>query len=332
VQDPGGRFRLEDVPPGDGRVAVRAVGFKEDNQRVSDIEPGETVRDMVFRLDVAVGIRGRVENTSGAAVAGAMVFRERLPSETMRERAAVARSDSTGRFLYETNEAGLMNLIVWHVGYAPAAVSVVPEYGTQTEYTVVLGDGATVQGKVWVGREAAPGLMVRFEPQFDDFGYHEVTQTQLDGSYRLAGLPSCDATVTVTMEGATPDAMREKHWSGFLDEGQTVMADFQFAPANSAVRGKVTFQGKAPARATLSLLVFTSSGEEGRRTDVNRDGTYRFDDVPAGPVSLTVDAEDDAGRLGFDEERFRLEEGEIKEVDFELNVLPVVGTGRLRSD
>jgi len=103
------------------------------------------------------------------------------------------------------------------------------------------------------------------------------------------------------------------------------MEDFEFSPADSVIEGVVTFDGKTPEHATLSLLVYTSAGEEGRRAKVGRDGTYRFEAVPAGPVSLTVDAEDADGRLGFDEERFRLGEGEVRKLDFGLTTLPGIG-------
>ncbi len=325
VQDADGRFRLEGIAPGQGMVVVRAVGFGPGSEAIAEVRKGETVTGVVIHLEPVAVIEGTVTDTRGRRVPDALVFLDRLPAKRARVRRAVARSDGDGKFRYEPRAPSPLNLVVWHEDYAPTTTAALPEPGSPTQCPVVLGEGATVEGKVWRGREAAIGQRVEFMPQFDDLGFSQSTQTGADGSYHLTKLPSCDAAVLVTLAGESAQGTRTKQWNGVLNDGQVVMADFEFAPADSIIEGTVLLDGKVPERATLSLLIYTAAGEEGRYTEMDSDGSYRFEAVPMGPVSLTVDAEDAEGRLGFDETRFQIGEGEVRQTDFNLHLIKGMG-------
>ncbi|HOZ49758.1 MAG TPA: carboxypeptidase-like regulatory domain-containing protein [Candidatus Hydrogenedentes bacterium] len=325
VEDAEGRFRLDQVPPGRGLVIVRAIGFKVGSAPVADIGAGQVVTDVVVQMTPVTLVRGLVKSARGGCVADALVFREVLPPESSRERQAVARSNDAGEFFYEPKMGGAMKLVVWHPNFAPAVSSVTPVPDETTECVVLLGDGATVEGRAWQGMNALVGLQVTMKPQFDDFGFEASAETDASGRFRIVKLPSCDATVSVILPGASEEGQRTKQWNGFLENGQTALVDFEFPVATSVVYGSVTYNGEMPERASLSLLVYSEAGEEGRFVEMAADGTFHFDAVPAGPASLTCEAEDNDGHLGFDEERFLLHEGEQREV--RLNALAVETLG-----
>ena len=339
VEDAEGRFRLENVPAGRGVLAVRAEGFASASEHVAQVRPGEAVSGLVIRLDPVTLVDGLVKNVQGANVAGALIFLERIPPEPDQDREAVGKSDSEGRFEYESVANEPFRLAVWHEDYAPAFVTVTTEPGVTAPSestrrgtptvpcTVILGPGAVVEGTVWYGGSLLPGQPVTFRPQFEDLGFAATVETDATGRYRLAKLPACDASVSVTLAGEN-QGNRTKQWNGLLEDNQVVTADLRFAAADSIIEGTVLMGGEAPERATLSLLVLTEDGEEGRTTEIASDGSYRFEAVPAGPASLTVNGRNAAGQLGFDEASLRIRNGETRQVDLDLSVIE--GSGVLK--
>jgi hypothetical protein len=322
VENEEGRFQIPDVPAGkSGSVEVRAQGFALASQPVADTVVGLERKPLKLLLEPAAAVVGIVRNSQGEPVADVRVtFRVASSGEALRTKHPVVQTDKEGAFRHETSSNDPLKLDFYHSDYAPLTLTVTPEVGRDVECNAVLGKGGSVQGRVWMGREPLPGQPVTFTPQFDDIGSPISTKTGPDGSYKLAQLPVCDGTVEVTL---TEAGNRTKKWNGYIEEGQVEMVDFEFAGANASVYGQVTMSGEAPKRATLSLLVLTEAGEEGRTANADELGYYRFDSVPLGPVSLTIDAENSEGKLGFDESRFELQDGESRNVNFKLEPLDV---------
>ncbi len=323
VEDPEGRFKLTGVSPGRGHVVVRAKGFADGAKEVAGLGPGANVAGVVVALEPEAVVEGLVRDSMGARIQDAKVYEGRLPGSRTRDAHVLAETDENGLFEFQTGRTEQMTLVVWHPDYSCGWTRVTPELGVLTECTVVLARDVTVRGVVRVDGRPAGGRTVFFVPQFDaQLGLREKTATDDDGTFEFTGLPSCDAKITATAANG-----RAKEWNGFLDEGQVKEIVFDFAQASCTVEGRVLFEGQVPPDASLSLLVFTKAGEEGRYARIDEEGRFRFDSVPAGPVSLTVDAKNAAGKLGFDEKRFRLREGDTHRVEFQLKPIdkPITG-------
>lgn len=320
IEEASGAFKLEGLSAGNGVIVVRAEGFAEARQEVALEHPGDIASGLVIRLQPIATIDGLVRDASGTAVTGALVFLDKLPSERLREQKTVAESDDNGRFRYETPDGQAITFAVWHEDYAPAFVSISAESGVTTECTVTLGRGAVVEGKVWYGDTPLADETIVFRPQFDELGFEARAHTDASGAYRFEALPTCDALVAVTLSGENQGG-RSKQWTGLVEEGQTLNVDFRFTPADASVEGNVTLDDQAPESATLSLLIATDAGEEGRTTLTGADGAYRFDAVPQGFASLTVTAKNADGKLGFSEMNFKIKAGEEKQANFFLGVI-----------
>jgi protocatechuate 3,4-dioxygenase beta subunit len=85
--DETGRFRLENVEPGAYRLVVERTGYvrREYGQRsanrpvtVLELRPGQQIRDLLFRLERAAVITGRVYDREGEPMAGVQVQASRM--------------------------------------------------------------------------------------------------------------------------------------------------------------------------------------------------------------------------------------------------------------
>ncbi|MCL6480480.1 MAG: carboxypeptidase-like regulatory domain-containing protein, partial [Firmicutes bacterium] len=85
--DETGRFRLENIEPGSYRLVVERAGYvrREYGQRSSnrpgtvlELRPGQQLRDLLFRLERAAVITGRVYDREGEPMAGVQVQANRM--------------------------------------------------------------------------------------------------------------------------------------------------------------------------------------------------------------------------------------------------------------
>ncbi len=326
VEDAQGRFSLTGLSAGRGALMVRAAGFSSFTGERMEIRAGITVQDHTIRLEAASLIEGFVRSTGGTPVANAGIFLERLPAGKKRSAKPIARSDERGLFRYETDSLASLTFVARHPDFAPDFSEVQPQAGVTTELTIVLGAGAMVEGTILYGSKPLANQAVVFAPQFNDLGIRVSAITDSRGHYLMRQLMPCDAAVTVSLSEDSADGVRSREWNGLLENGQLVTVNFAFSEANSVIEGAILLDGAVPESASLSLLVMTDAGEEGRFVHMKADGTYRLESVPAGPVSLTVNAEDAAGRMGFDEGRFRIRPNQQRVTDFDIK--SIAGTGK----
>lgn len=86
VQDPEGRFAFEGVDVGQPTLVVRAPSYAPHIEALKPIGPGETVSDIIVRLEAGRSVDGVVVDATGRPLRGVAIFVGRLPAESARER------------------------------------------------------------------------------------------------------------------------------------------------------------------------------------------------------------------------------------------------------
>ena len=261
------------------------------------------------------GIRGRVIDESGVAVAGAEVSLWIDPHRAGpfgattdgRKLSAVTVSDSLGRFALELDAAALADVEASARGFAPGfALNV--RAGEDVE--LVLGAPGVLKGFVF-GPDRTPlaGARVRLSPGVLTIpGSVELeTRTEFDGRYRFGNLSGGAWTVDVNATG---------HVALFgqavtVPSGGELVRDFALdagAVLHGTVRDAVTGSPIPDAVVALGL-------DEEERARTGDAGGYRLTGVPAG-ASVQVTAS--AKGFGAWERQVWLTAGYETDLDFEL--------------
>ena len=108
---------------------------------------------------------------------------------------------------------------------------------------------------------------------------------------------------------------RELKQRVLVEDGETTVVDFHFSPATATVGGLVTIEDEPMKGAHMNLIVETPAGKGTFIATVKLDGSYRFEDVPAGPAVLAVS--EDLSNLRRQVE-FEIGEGEVIRQDIEF--------------
>jgi len=118
--DKEGNWTLEGIPPGRYSVAASALGFAVGVADIVDVAEGQTVDDIIIRLQREGTVTGTVLNdTTGEPISGAMVsFQPAYPAGPRR-----ARSDSGGRFTLKGVTPGRVTIQASARGYITRWIS-----------------------------------------------------------------------------------------------------------------------------------------------------------------------------------------------------------------
>ncbi|MCL4215833.1 MAG: carboxypeptidase regulatory-like domain-containing protein, partial [Candidatus Hydrogenedentes bacterium] len=200
--DPGGKFSL----PPDSRsnsLFVQAEGYREVQLRLrsAGTEP------VIVLMDRAVAVRGRVIDQTGAGVADAAIYLERLPRGIAA--APVATTDATGAF--EIGLGGSESIYIYadHGGYSPGFTVA---SGGSSNVTIRLTPASSVSGIVTMDGAPVPDCHValRHSDSMPMFGFSARTDT--DGRFIIGQVPAGNLIVEGSMdvedhyiaEGETP--------------------------------------------------------------------------------------------------------------------------------
>ena len=312
--DEQGRFELKSIPGGKPfALAVKAEGYEPAHISVSAIEAGAVQDGEVISLLSVTGIRGRVVNTRGDAVPGAALYRGMTAVGRM-----IARSDSNGIFRLTEIETGDFALYAEHGDYLPAVLDVSIRQGEMTDIQIVLGDGGSILGTVYVGESPAPNVQVTLH---DSEAYTEVIHTDSQGKYRVLGVPPGELEVMAE----APEGASEILWVlkrlAVVSGGMETQVDIQFPSFPSSVSGLITIGGVAATAGVVKAEVISDLGDALTGVRVGGDGRYLVPNVPGGRTWLHVMVAD---RDGFQRSRkiaLELDDGEerIENIDFSGN-------------
>ena len=306
ILDEEGRFRLENIGVGRGRrfaVVARAPGLAP-GYTLTDVIPEKTVEGVVVRLSPCPVLMGTIRGAEGEAVAGAQFFLGEFPHQPSfgggRHHAALAVSESDGAFKIESLEANIFDLCVFHSDHAPLVAPVaIPDGASEQRLDLAFPAGGVIEGVVRRGETplAKQQITLKFEGEaFRDYQPSERVETDDEGRYRLDKLPPGEMDVIASLVRVEMEGNVQRHMGlgqvtrkAIVAAGGVTVVDFDAPGDGGVIEGRITFFGSSPEHAGVFAV---SEQPEGRTllTSMAKpgDGTYRFEEVPAGTVELYV--------------------------------------------
>jgi len=291
--DADGRFVISSVEVGDNTVVVRAPAFAPGLHVVRNVVADRAVTNVVIELEGGMAVEGVVINADGEPVGGAQVFVGSVPDQWQRSQAAVTITKNDGSFLIDTLSATDTRVSAYHPDYAPGAGTFTPAPSRTAYVEIVLRSGGRIEGVVTEAGEPVPRAQVSGEHvRIEGSDRGASASTREDGTYSLAGLANGEYMVRAYLPNPIRNRPgRSMRRPAVVAVEQVTVVDFDFLPADSAIEGVVTLDGKPVANFSVEATIQTSDGEERifERSETG-DGAYRIEPVPAGYVDLKVRA------------------------------------------
>lgn len=286
--------------------AVVETAVQDDVEEPSNPPEEQNNTELLPAAPMAAAAEGERDTAPQIEFAGASISGVVYDSSTGAglDGVAVTATSGADQFEVQTDSEGLFRLSelppgdyvitsAVPAGYVPpdeldvvdARLSEGAEYGG-VEFAFELG--GTLEGVITFGDE--PASLARFELSHHlgvGETYVEHIQTDERGAYRLAGLTPGGRTVHFRYtEGNTPS----NKIPVLIEAGQTTVADVRFLAGTASIEGVAYRDGQTPVAARieahfLEQTYYTASG---------KDGYYRIEELPAGPVQL-VGIVDDVG-------------------------------------
>ncbi len=309
ASDANGAFRIADAEyDRPYRLTVRAQGFPSTVVDAPPLERGAAAAPLRIVLTKGRRTFGRVVDTEGAPVEAAEV-RLRRPPETGR-RVPFDRLDATeptttdeqGDFQLppvSTGEYEVRIVRAEYIGTGDRRVEVPRGEGTFDLGSFTLVPGAEIFGVVSDPEGLpVPGATVEFPRYGADRDQGRSTATDLDGTFRLTGLPHdlvdldvrAEGFVPLTLGGARPDTGEPILIE--LRTGATLLGRVLDDAGNPVAGASLMLD---PDEQTLTRLGGWSSVDYFKST--GSDGRFRFENVGAGTWSLEAEDGDAKARL-----------------------------------
>ncbi len=315
-----GRFRIEDLPSGDLTVTAWADGFSPEFIHTRAVD-GATASNLLIKLAPGPTITGNVVNEQGMPVPAARIYLGEVGTRNnLHNKVVAAVTDDAGDFtvpnIPDVDSIGI--LVAEAEGYALAS-----EVLSSKPISIVLKRPATLTVSV---REAGKPLAdipvsILFEPD-TGFGLHEVLRTDSNGILTDANMPPGPMRISVSRSNPS-NAWIERYL--LLKAGEEHTLTLEFAPATASLEGKVTWRGETPDLLQVYALVDTATGTEKHEARAENDGTYWFEELPAGTAAVRAYARiNDYSSCSSIHENVELLPGNVTRDDFILT-----GPGRV---
>jgi hypothetical protein len=269
-------------------------------------------------------VEGLVTTSEGKPIKGAKVFEG---SDTTNPR---AQSDGLGRFVIESLSTSGKSLTVTHEKYVTATVPISPRAGETAQVRVTLAEAGNVEGSVIRGGVPAPGQVVKVlrtglppslpagmtDEEFMKTVLRAVTNAQ--GHYALGNLAVGGITLAVRDSGSNEDGplAEWQYATATVEAGQTTVVNFDLPLVESAIEGVVLIGGQPPEQATIHARIVCDYGQHLVDASAEPDGTYRLERLPAGAVTLEVDASGPGGYARVRSVDLTLGESQVVQSDF----------------
>lgn len=311
--DPEGRFSIV-LKPGDQPLRIRAKGFGEVNQTVT-VPAGGTLQDLRVALKPAGVLRGIVANaTDGTPVAGARIYRGKLPTEALRVSSVAAVSDELGRFtLNDTSPDGEL-LTASHPAFAPAWSQTEPG---DTEVALAMPAGTTIKGSVSVNGIPAEGMVIHaVAPSFSDTTLAQAI-SDVDGGFTMSGLPQTDFLLYTRIDSPQERTQYFQPGSGWRMGRDPVLFDFIQQDAGI----QMTVRNETQPQSGLLIQAFQDLG--GGFSDVvtghlNAEGRTLFQELSEGPWEIRVYPPGASDARGADAWFANAQSGTIQMIEHDL--------------
>lgn len=271
--DPEGKFRLENIVVRPTEIIVTAPGYRRARVRV-ELAKGKNVDDVEVKLEAGGRVTGRITNASGAALEGARVAIDEGGKVNYQESVT---SDASGEYTLEGAPLGEHAVLFSKQGFAPVKKSItVDRSGTRVD--AQLSEGLSLQGRVVTdtGTPVADAEVNAWSSAANSGGNQ--TTTDGNGRFRIAGLSSgiyrLHAAKQGFVEGRADDVDIER-------AGEVTLTLRQGATIVGRVTGVELGRPDAQVRVGVGAADYSP-----RWADVQPDGTYRIEGVPAAEVGV----------------------------------------------
>jgi hypothetical protein len=278
VESADGTFTIGHTSAGEFTVAAWAPGFAPE-WRYVDVDEDETT-NVEFRLTAAVPLKGIVVDEAGEPVANAAVYFVTDVSLDQMDRAAATHSDEQGRFVIESLPADAQQLCAYRPGYGVGVIEL------PGENKIVLPEPAVVTGTIQTDGLAMSDLFInayypeaRYLPRMD-------RKPEPDGTFRFTGVSEGLLSIGVAANG--PVIRRSATKTFELKRGQEVHVDIVFVRGTAVIEGIVSVEGVPLDSGYLALKRQLGDATETIRATLGTDGSYRFDEVWAGNLVLSI--------------------------------------------
>lgn len=268
--DANGRFEIPGIPTGTVTIAVQAEGYQTES---SDQELKATeIRPFPVGLHGAATLRGRVLNqATGQPMPGATV--QLLHPQLNRE---PLHTNDQGEFEFRRLPPGQQAVKVSSAGFEDASADVVAKEEPET-IEIALTGTAKLTGTVKDASEKKP--IPNAEIQIK--GTELAAKTDEQGQYEISGIPGGDATVQIVGRG-----YRQQERPQTFEVGKAALLDVELK-GGTILSGLVMdeLSNRPIAKAQVQLVGST------QKTETDNEGRFRFEDVVAGPKSLSINAD-----------------------------------------
>jgi hypothetical protein len=302
--DADGVFAFDEVESGDLTLFASAPGYVVARKVLSDVQPGQSLDDVVIQLELGEPIEGIVVDTAGNPVPGAKVFEGSVQVDMQEigldKPVAVAHHDGTFRVERQSPPPWNDLYAAYTPGYAVGAAKVSQDGSNARHVRIVLEKGGgTIEGRVTVSgaRIADPSIRIRVSIYYPDtlVGHLGEAKYGNDGSYEFANAPSGQASLTAELElpstrGDSRALTRDAH----VENGKVTVENFDFAELAGTLSGTVFLNNAPNNYAWVSTHWQTPSGETQRATAItDTSGAYSLAGLPVGNIEVEV-----SGNLG----------------------------------
>jgi RNA polymerase sigma-70 factor (ECF subfamily) len=326
-----GSFQLDGLDTGDWTLFFRAAGFTMARMVVENLKAGQSVTDLIVKLDPAQPVVGVVVDNNGQPIRDAQVFLDHVRLDFLRSRVPLGsvggsvKTNQNGEFLLDKLTPDPRWVIVYQDGFAPGFAEIPPIGQNRTGLRIVLGQGGKLEGKVAIAGETTATEPPKFSlrawyPEESRKGPIDIP-CEPDGTYsydRLApGLVELTASLTYgsPANGAAQSLQRDI----VIEEGTTSTADFVFEQFDAALEGTITGEVRPVHRARVSAEYTNAAGDtELFHAVADTDGNYRIEKLPAGALKVTALAVTEDGEGVANELAVETTSGETPRCDFAL--------------
>jgi RNA polymerase sigma factor (sigma-70 family) len=284
VYNSDGRFQVQAPEDGALWVFVKAPGYAPMRKEVR-VKNGALSKELVMALESSSTLEGIVVAADGTPIQNAAVFCNDARSAATSD----ARSSADGRFVIKSVPGDLQRISVVHSDFAGTTVAA--RAGQSAPVRVVLRAGAVLEGTVFHSGAINGNTQIYVEYLDRPHRKQHSATLEADGTYRIDSLPTGEATVIFSMR--SDRAGHALVQPVILEDGETTIADFLFAPAAGVVEGQV--YGIQQEDVLIQLYVDAVQGEERYIALSGVDGAYHFENVSPGPALLYAETELESG-------------------------------------
>ncbi|HET7712799.1 MAG TPA: carboxypeptidase regulatory-like domain-containing protein, partial [Thermoanaerobaculia bacterium] len=222
--DSSGVYKLESVSRGENTIQFARSGYRVSRKTVEVESGGDARLDVV--LEKGREIRGRVQEESGAPVAGAQVRAELVGPYLF------ARTSSDGTFRLSGLPEGRVTLVAGKQGFVDTRQTV-----DDDSVTLVLGRGGRITGRV---TGVAPEEMARVRVQAHGPNMRASAEPDAQGNFALQGVTDGRVSIFAAVGGARQRQTTEKVVQ--VENGAAPFVELSFGSGHT-FRGRVSRNG-----------------------------------------------------------------------------------------